>query len=632
MQRSVNMEKKKISVIISIYNTEKYLERCLNSVLGQTYQNLEILLVDDCSIDNSLKIMEKYAKKDKRIVILKNEKNIGLAASRNKALDRATGDYIGFIDSDDYIPEDYYKILEKNIEKNELVVCDINLVYEKGNTLTKCGTKDNKIINIMNNGLAASACNKLFKKELFTTMRYPNHIINEDVAVILPIVANCKNVKYTDQTYYNYVQRESSIQNTSIDRKRFDIFKTVSLAFEKIKKQEYKEAIIFNQIILLLLFVLPKEEKTSKRYKLLKEYAKLAKPYHIAQNKYLLEYISFQGFKHQLYYKALVKSVANNCVLLANFLIAFYHFYSKHFTKEVIKENITDEDLVLLAKKNQEKKSKFKISVVIPNYNYSKFLYQRIYSILNQTNKIYEIILLDDCSTDDSKKVIKKIEKIISPYITLKTIFNEKNSGSAFNQWNVGFKEATGDYVWIAEADDYCDSKLLANLQKGLTKDIVISYTDTSFIDTDGKVFLGSIVKEIDIQKSGHYSKSFVQEGLKELNDYAFLNTTIANVSSCIIRNGEYDFFKEASKYKQTGDWFIYANLMFLGSVKYTYKQLNYYRVHGNNVTSTTKKEQHLKEIQSIHEYLDKKMKFNKHQKELIRNRYKFLRKVWDIE
>lgn len=626
------MEKKKISVIISVYNTEKYLEKCLDSVLNQTYQNLELILVDDCSSDNSLKIMEKYAKKDKRIVILKNEKNIGLAASRNKALDRATGDYIGFIDSDDYIPEDYYQILMKSIGTSELAVCDINLVYEKGNTLTKCGTKDNKTINVINNGLAASACNKLFKRELFDKMRYPNDIINEDVAVILPIVANCKSLKYTDQTYYNYMQRESSIQNSSINRKRFDIFKTVSFAFEKIKKQEYREVIIFNQIILLLLFVIPKEEKTKKRYQLLKEYAKLAKNYQISQNKYLLEYISLQGYKHQLYYKALVNSVAHNCILLANCLIAFYHFYSKHFTKEVIKENITEEDLLNLAKQNEKKKSKFKISVVIPNYNYAKFLYQRLYSILNQTNQIYEIILLDDCSSDDSKKVIKKLEKIISPYITFKTIFNEKNSGSAFKQWERGFKEATGDYVWIAEADDYCDSKLLANLQKGLTKDIVISYADTAFIDVDGKVFLGSIVKEIDIQHSGHYSKSFVNNGLKELNEYAFLNTTIANVSSCIIRNGDYDFFEYASKYKQVGDWFVYANLMFLGDVKYTYKQLNYYRVHGSNVTSTTKKVEHLKEIESMHEYLDKKMKFNKKQKELIQERYKFLRKVWDIE
>ncbi len=625
------MERYKISVIISVYNTEKYIEKCIESILNQTYQNLEIILIEDGSQDNSLKIIEKYAKKDKRIVIIRNEQNIGLASSRNKALDVATGDYIGFIDSDDYIPEDYYKILAKNIKGYDLAVCDINLVYEKGSNLVKCGTKDNQVINMINNGLAASACNKLFKKELFLKARYPKNIINEDVAVILPMLANCKSVKYTDEVYYNYMQRESSIQNSSVDRKRFDIFKTVELALKKIKKQEYKEVIIYNQIILLLLFVIPKEENSLKRYKLLKEYSKLSKEYNISNNKYLLEFISLQGFKHQLYYQALIKSTHYGFILMANFLISFYHFYSKHFTKEVIKENITDEDLITLAKINKNKKSKFKISVVIPNYNYSKFLYQRMYSILNQTNSIYEIILLDDCSTDDSKKTIKKLEKMISPYIKMKTIFNEKNSGSAFKQWTKGFQEATGDYVWIAEADDYCDKKLLANLQKGLTKNIVLSYSDTSFIDVDGRVYIGSIVKEIDIQNSGHYNKSFVNNGLKELNDYAFLNTTIANVSSCIIRNGHYDFFKEASKYKQVGDWFIYANLMFYGDIKYTYKQLNYYRVHGSNVTSVTKKEQHLKEIQNMHEYLDKKIKFNKIQKELVKDRHKFLRKAWDI-
>ena len=626
------MEKYKISIIVSIYNTEKYLEKCIDSLLNQTYQNLEIILIDDCSKDDSFKIMQKYAKKDKRIVLIKNEENLGLARSRNKALDLVTGDYIGFIDSDDYIPLNYYEILYKNISANDLVVCDINLVYEKGNNLTKCGTKDNQIINIINNGLAASACNKLFKKELFNQVRYPDGIINEDVAVILPILANAKKVKYTDETYYNYIQRESSIQNSSIDRKRFDIFKTVEMALNNIKKKEYKEGIIFNQIILLLLFVLPREEKFTKRYKLLKEYSKLSKKYTISKNKYYLEFLSNQGFKHQLYYQALVKCTQYGLILLADFLISFYHFYSKHFTKEVLKENITAEDLIFLAKKNRNKKSKYKISVVVPNYNYSKFLYQRLYSILNQTCQIYELILLDDCSTDDSRETIKKIEKMISPYIQIKVILNEKNSGSAFKQWQKGMENATGDYVWIAEADDYCDSKLLYYLQKGLTNNIIISYSDTSFIDVDGRVYLGSIVKEIDIQKSGHYSKSFINKGMDELKTYTFLNTTIANVSSCIIRNGKYDFFKEASKYKQAGDWFIYANLMMLGDVKYTYKQLNYYRVHGNNVTSTTKKESHLKEIESIHRYLDGKIKFNKHQKELIQKRYAFLKKVWDIE
>lgn len=626
------MERHKISIIISVYNTEKYLEKCLDSVINQTYQNLEIILVDDCSKDGSLKVIEKYAKKDKRIIVLKNDQNIGLASSRNKALDLATGDYIGFIDSDDYIDKGYYKVLATHIKESDIVVCDINLVYEKGNNLVKCGTKDNQIINIINNGLAASACNKLFKKELFGNMRYPKDIINEDVAVILPLLANAKNVKYTDEVYYNYMQRESSIQNSSIERKRFDIFKTVSLAFQKIKKKEFREVIIFNQIILLLLFVLSKEKKRIKRYKLLKEYSHLAKQYDIANNKYLLEFISLQGFKHQLYYKALVKSTSSGFIFFANFLISFYQFYRNHFTKEVIKENITEKDIEELAKRNASKHSKFKISVVIPNYNYSKFLFQRMYSILNQTCKIHEIILLDDCSKDDSEKTIKILEKIISPYIKMKTVFNEKNSGSAFKQWYKGFKEATGDYVWIAEADDYCNKKLLQFLQKGLTKDIVISYADTSFIDVDGKVYQGSVVKEIDIQHSGHFNKSFVNDGVKELEDYAFLNTTIANVSSCIIRNGDYDFFKEASQYKQVGDWYIYANLMFHGSVKYTYKQLNYYRVHGSNVTSTTKKEQHLKEIQSMHEYLDSKIKFDKHQKKLIQERYKFLKKVWDIE
>ena len=101
------MNKEKISIIISAYNTEKYVEKALDSIIAQSYENLEIVVVDDCSKDNTLKILEKYEKKDKRIKLLKNEVNKGLAYSRNRAVAESTGKYLGFIDS-------YHKITMKN--------------------------------------------------------------------------------------------------------------------------------------------------------------------------------------------------------------------------------------------------------------------------------------------------------------------------------------------------------------------------------------------------------------------------------------------------------------------------------------------------------------------------------------
>ena len=118
------------------------------------------------------------------------------------------------------------------------------------------------------------------------------------------------------------------------------------------------------------------------------------------------------------------------------------------------------------------KDAKIKVSVVVPNYNYAKFIYERIYSILNQDYKIYELIILDDCSKDNSRELIDEIVEKTKDYINIKKVYNETNSGTAFKQWEKGFKEATGDYVWIAEADDYCDNKFLKTVLKPIKNKI----------------------------------------------------------------------------------------------------------------------------------------------------------------
>ena len=185
-------------------------------------------------------------------------------------------------------------------------------------------------------------------------------------------------------------------------------------------------------------------------------------------------------------------------------MIGFYNFYRKRFVREVIREKITMDDLIRLAKiQNELALSDITISVVIPNYNYERFMYQRLYSILSQHQKLNEIIILDDCSTDDSRKLITEMVDKLSPYIDIRKVYNETNSGSAFKQWQKGFSLAKSDYVWIAEADDYCSEDLLDYLVKPLKKysDVMISYSDTAFIDVFGNITLKVklIFKSLDI-------------------------------------------------------------------------------------------------------------------------------------
>lgn len=635
---------KKISVIIPCYNTEKYIDKCINSIVNQTYKNLEIILVDDQSTDNTWSILNDYSKKHKNITAIQNDKNSGAGYSRNKALKLAKYDLISFIDSDDYIDSNYYESMIKAMEKDksDVVVCDIYTKYEEvegTDTLNKACKNANDKYSFIDNGLAASPCNKLLRKEDLLKYPFPEGIMNEDIATIIPILIDADKISYVDDVYYYYIQRKSSVQNSKVSEKRFDLFKSLAILEKRFPRNEenkkYWDIIIYNQIIPFLFYYLTLEKDSKVRKKYLRDFDLLSKKYNINKNNLLKDFYNTLGKKHKLYYKGLMNFNTKGFYGISNSIISFYHWYSNS-RKSVIKENITMEDIIEKSKYQKElTDSNIKISVVIPNYNYEKFLLQRLYSILSQTVKIYEIVILDDCSKDNSRELIDKIEENIKDNIKIKKVYNKTNSGTAFKQWRKGFDEATGDYIWICEADDYCNDKFLENVIKPIEKDkdIVISYSDTSFIDKDGLIIMKSIKSEIDQLKTNHWNKDFINKGLDEIKDYAYLNCTIANVSSVVFKKNDYKkYFEEAGKLRQAGDWLFYTFVMSEGNIAYTNKALNYYRIHGSNVTSTTKKQNHLDEIKKVHSIIRGKFGLNDTQEKNIENRYNYLKKMWNLE
>ena len=636
-------EMPKLSVIVPVYNTAMYLEKCLNSLINQIYSNIEIIVVEDKSTDNSRDILKKYENK-KNIKIFYNEINSGLSYSRNKGLSMASGDFIGYIDSDDYIEKDYYYNMMNSIisDNASLAISDVKVVLENENNkeIIELSRDEDSKLGYINVGLAASACNKVFKKKLISKYKFAEGKVNEDLAVIIPTIVNATKITYVKNNYYYYIQRNNSIQNSRFSDKRFDIFYGVDLTIERIKDcdnyQKIHDAIIFNQIIVLLLYVIPKEKNFFRRYKILKKYSRLSKKYKINKNYYMKELINKSGKKHKIYYYLLINLVQYGMIFLTNLLILSYYIALNTIGNEKVIKKINQQDLINVAKKQKKLKDEMvKISVVIPNYNYANFLEERIYSILNQNYKIYELIILDDCSKDNSMEKIRELESNLKDYIKIKVIENKKNSGTAFKQWQLGFKNASGDYVWIAEADDYCNKNLLKELVNPIIKNenIYISYADTAFIDTIGKILVKTIKYEIDTQKSGHWNKTYVNNGMEEIKNYSFLNCTIANVSSAIIKNENYDYLLEEScKLKQAGDWLFYLKLMQKGDVAFSKKVLNYYRVHGNNVSSTMNHEKHIDEIKYIYDYLDKNIGLTDRQKELIQKRIDFLKDCWKIK
>lgn len=645
-----------ISVIVPCYNVEKYVEKTLLCLVGQTYKNIEILVIDDCSTDSTYSILKKFQKEHSdKIKLFKNTQNGGLAYTRNKGLEYAKGNYVGFIDSDDYIDSNYYEELITTLknEKADIVITDIVLVDENGKRIgvtPKACIGDVNKINIISNGMASSSCNKLFKKEIIEKYPFLEGKINEDVAAILPALINSDNLAYTDKVCYYYVQRNTSIQNSKFSDKRYDMFDAVEVCLDRIKNskdyEQYKEIILYHQLLMLYVYVIIKQDGFINRYNLIKKFIKRQNGLKVYNIKLYKDFLNTQNRISRVYYSVLVRLIKYKAAFLINSIIGARNLYSRIMLESkkiikrvlkltVIKNNLKMKDLIKVAKKqNKMKDNDIKVSVVVPNYNYEEFLTQRIYSILSQSVKIFELIILDDCSKDNSRKIIDEICNNINPYINVRKVYNKINSGGAFPQWSKGMKEAKGDYIWIAEADDYCEKNMLKELLIPIkhNKNIFISYVDTAFTDKFGKIILKTIKPEIDIMKTGHWNESYINNGLNEINNYAFLNNTIANVSSCLIKNEDYkEAYKDASQYKQAGDWIFYLNIMSRGDVSYIDKTLNYYKVHDTQITTNMNKEKHLNEIIKIYEYIDIKFNLSISQKQRQEKRIDFLKKAWNL-
>lgn len=211
----------KISVIVPIYNVEKYLERCIQSIIKQTYKNLEIILVNDGSTDNCARICEEYAQRDSRIKVI-HKKNGGLADARNKGLEIATGEYIGFIDSDDYIEEDMYEYLYSLLQENnaDISICGKYLVYEDGEIKSKYNVNDGiKVFNteealIQLNSFSSfnmSVWDRLYKAEIVKDIKFPFGKKSEDYFVMYQYFSKAQKVVVSELPKYYYFQRANSI-------------------------------------------------------------------------------------------------------------------------------------------------------------------------------------------------------------------------------------------------------------------------------------------------------------------------------------------------------------------------------------------------------------------------------------
>lgn len=219
----------KISVIVPIYNVEKYLEKCIVSIVNQTYKNLEIILVDDESPDNCPEICDKWAEKDSRIKVI-HKKNGGLSDARNAGLEVATGDLIGFVDSDDWISVYMYEMLKNALDSTgaDVAECNSIMVYEGDVTEDKknsdCNVKSYTAVQSLKllateKKFRHTAWNKLYRRSVIGDIRFEVGKIHEDVFWTYQIFGRSKNVTKVEDNLYYYLQRQNSIMGTAFSLK-----------------------------------------------------------------------------------------------------------------------------------------------------------------------------------------------------------------------------------------------------------------------------------------------------------------------------------------------------------------------------------------------------------------------------
>lgn len=275
------MKKDLISVIVPVYNVEQYLNRCIVSIINQTYDNLEIILIDDGSTDNSGKICDSFSKDDNRIKVF-HKKNGGLSDARNFGLEKAIGNYIVFVDSDDSIEEDAISYLYKLITtyNTDISISNINLIYNDKKNTIKNNQKEilldnNEIIEKMLYGRSyyISSCGKMFKKQLFKNIRFPKGRLYEDVGTIFKLYNLSNNIICGFEYKYNYFIRANSITNKDFSEKEFDLIDMTNEMCDFVSKKypELKDAINYRKTFAKISLICKKNYVYKKNDKIIKE-------------------------------------------------------------------------------------------------------------------------------------------------------------------------------------------------------------------------------------------------------------------------------------------------------------------------------------------------------------------------
>lgn len=435
------MDDVKVSIIVPVYNTAEYLPECLDSLVNQSLKDIEIICVDDGSSDNSLEILEEYAKKDSRIKVFSNE-NSGLAITRNFGIEQSSGKYIGFVDSDDYVDEFMFEKLYISCKQNDLdlAICKISLFDDEtgqvNNDLNYYNLSvfkdfdkdvfDSDDTMAFTCNIAANAYNKLYRKSLLedNSISFPPHLIFEDEVFFIKTYLTAKRISIVNEFLYYYrLNRNGSItymekENNYVDI--VDIYKKEREIFKEVGKYEEYKVLLANRMLFL---ILARYTQTSPKFK---------ENFYNVMKEDLSEVLSDEDIKNNLSLN--VKNRVSKIIESENF---------EEFTKL----------------------DQFKIfSIILICHNAEYYLDMGINSILNQHFSFesnIQLILINNASDDDTDSICRKYEKLYPENI----VYISKDEQMDLDELESEAQEyVKGDYTIVLDEPYKLDRDVLSSL------------------------------------------------------------------------------------------------------------------------------------------------------------------------
>ncbi|MBR2040184.1 MAG: glycosyltransferase [Clostridia bacterium] len=299
----------KISVIVPVYKVEPYLEKCIDSILNQTYKDFELILVDDGSPDNCPAICDEYAKKDSRITVI-HKQNGGLSDARNAALEIAKGEFVTFVDSDDFIaPNALQLLMEAAVENNSDVVISTKFEFFSNGNICKCSENKGSIVVDSKKALELifykngrwDAWGSLYKRGLFEKERFPVGKLYEDIATIPKIILNAENICFIDASIYYYFVRTGSIMDGSKTTVKIDLLEVCMDLVSTMKKKIKDKPCLYNINAGVLMELCSRVDLAEKNYDLNKQFILKSRKYLRQNFKYIL-FSNQTKLKRKIYY------------------------------------------------------------------------------------------------------------------------------------------------------------------------------------------------------------------------------------------------------------------------------------------------------------------------------------------